>query len=136
MTLAKTEFMRREITLRIRFLIFILLVLVIFFAVISAVRSSQLKRLKAESTQVHEDIKVAQAKIEEMQNRLAFTETDDYIAQEARQRFGYMEDGEIRFVLEDSAAANAPKPLIVIAPTPEPSPSPTPTPEPVQVIGP
>ncbi len=134
--MAKKEFMRREITLRIRLLVFMLIMLSVFFAILAAVRSSQVKRLKAESTQIHEQIKEAQAKAEELKNRLAFAETDDYIAQEARQRFGYMVDGEIRFVLEDSPAANAPRPLIVIAPTPDPSPSPTPTPEPVQVIGP
>ena len=39
---------------------------------------------------------------EELQERLAFTATDEYIEQEARSRFGYMKDGEIRFILEES----------------------------------
>ncbi len=132
----KKEALRREVTIQVRFIAFLLIVVSIVCGIFAAVKSAQVRRLQAEAAEVQTLVLEAKAKSEELQRRLAFTETDEYIAQEARQRFGYMEEGEIRFVLEGSAAANAPQPLIVQTPTPAPSPTPEETNAPVSTVAP
>lgn len=106
MSVTRKEPMRRLVSLSPRFIIFVLLLLTVVFGILMSIKSAQVKRLSAEAEAIQIKVLEAYALVEELERRLAFTDTDDFIRQEARSRFGYMEEGEIRFVVQDDPDEN------------------------------
>lgn len=95
-----TEPMRRMITVHPKFLIFVTLALALVFGVAFSIQTAQVRRMHQEVDGIRRQVADAKAAAEELERKLAFTATDEYVAQEARRRFGYMEEGEIRFVVD------------------------------------
>lgn len=94
------EPMRREVFVRLRLLVFLTTVFAMSFLIMLAVQSAHFRRalelVDDAQAQVHE----MNAKKDELERHYAFTETDAYVAQEARRRFGYLAEGERRYMIE------------------------------------
>lgn len=94
------EFMRREVFIRYRLIFSLTVFLTIAFLLMLSVQTSRVRRLTAEAEQAQAELHAAQGRTQELERHLAFQDTDEYVAREARRRFGYLEPGETRFVLE------------------------------------
>ncbi|MCL1963743.1 MAG: septum formation initiator family protein [Firmicutes bacterium] len=94
------EPMRQIVTVQPKFLLFVALVLALIFGIAFSIASSQVRRMNEKAEAVQRQVVEAKAYVEELERRLAFAATDEYVAQEARRRFGYMEEGEIRFIVD------------------------------------
>ncbi len=86
---------------RPKFIVFVLVILTLFFGAAFMMQNAQVRKLNAEIADIQDLVLEAYSEVEELERRLAFTATDEYVEQEARRRFGYLNEGEIRFVLED-----------------------------------
>lgn len=100
------EFLRRTITVRPKFVMILAISLTLIFGVSYSVQSARTRRLHVEKQEVQEAVRNANEYAQELERRLSFTATDEYVEQEARQRFGYMAEGEMRFVLDKSYYTN------------------------------
>lgn len=106
---AKNEpFLRRTIAVRPKFIAFIALSLALVFGIAYSVQSARTRRLRAERSDVQVSVLDAYEYAQELEMRLAFTATDEYIEQEARERFGYMAENETRYILEPSYSSTKP----------------------------
>lgn len=92
--------MRDKIFIRARLIVFLSAVFLLAFFLMLAIQSGKIRRLTAQVAAVETEVLDVYARTEALERQLAFTATDEYVAQEARRRFGYLSDGEIRFVLE------------------------------------
>jgi|GEM_PF-2505116 len=92
--------LRRMVTVRPRAFFFLALLLLMIFGIALSIQSAQVRRLSAEKEAVQREVLEAEELASELARKLAFTATDEYVEQEARRRFGYMQEGEIRFVVE------------------------------------
>ncbi|HIQ64036.1 MAG: septum formation initiator family protein [Christensenellales bacterium] len=109
------ETLRRQVTVRPKFLLVVLLPLALIFLIAAVVQRGQISRLRTELEEVRVEVQDAYSQMEELERRLSFTETDEYIEQEARRRFGLINPGEVRFVIEEGtpdASAAQPTPAV------------------------
>lgn len=80
----------------------VLLVLVVALFIVHIISTtSQLSSMMAELEETRESLRVLQTELSEKERQLQFTQTDEYVEQQARERFGYIKPGEIRFVPEN-----------------------------------
>ncbi len=100
----KDSVLNKMVYVRPRFVLIVLAALTIFFGVAYIVQSAQVRRLNKEAAEVQALVVAAQDKTKELERRLEFSNTDEYVEQEARRRFGYLGPGEIRFMFEETAA--------------------------------
>lgn len=109
------ETLRRQVTVRPKFLLVVLLPLALIFLIAAVVQRGQISHLRTELEEVRVEVQDAYSQMEELERRLSFTETDEYIEQEARRRFGLINPGEVRFVIEEGtpdASAAQPTPAV------------------------
>ncbi len=75
-----------------------------------------ISRLRATVSEADHALVSRQKALSELADRLELTATDEFIANEARTRYGYLAEGEIRFVVSN--------PQALWGPAPQPSPEP------------
>ncbi len=91
--------LRKRVEIRPRFLIIVLGLVLVCSLISVCVHSVQSKKLAAELSDVEEELSQAYIDNEILEGQLSFSDTDEFIEQEARRRFGYMKEGELRFIL-------------------------------------
>ena len=83
----------------------ILGVAVLGFVAWIIVNSARVTALKQELEVSRETLRQALTLVDEKTRQLQFTQTDEYIRQQARERFGYILPDETRFVRDPSAGS-------------------------------
>lgn len=96
--MAADNWLNKKIQVRPRFLLLLaipalLLVLAIFKA------DARIDELQEQVDRAQEQVLAAYSETEELQRKLEFMDTDEYIEQEARKRYNLLGEREIRFVL-------------------------------------
>lgn len=114
------SWLTRDIRIRKGHLLLILLVVIVCIIVI-AVKDAGVRRMEAELTQARAEVGAALDEVAEKETLLRFSQTDDYIEQEARSRFGFIRPDEIRILpVEGLMEAD-----VIVLPTPTATPAPT-----------
>ena len=109
--MARDNWLNKKIQVRPRFLL--LLVLAICKA------NARIGELQTQVDRAQEQVLAAYSETEELQRKLEFMDTDEYIEQEARKRYNLLGDREIRFVLGTENSDNTEKLLQGIKPETE-----------------
>lgn len=94
--LKKTVRLRREH-------LFLIVAVVCAFAVIMSVNYSRVKTLEADLSMARSAVTEANNELADLERQLQFASTEEYIDREARERFGYIKPGEVRFIMDDAA---------------------------------
>jgi len=102
------DWLNKRVIVKPRFLLIVTLVMAVAVSIALSVKSARIRKLDEEVREIQQLVLEANAHAEELERRLEFTATDAYIEQEARRRFGYMADGEIRFVMEGAEETDMP----------------------------
>lgn len=116
--MAADNWLNKKIQVRPRFLLLLaipalLLVLAIFKA------DARIDELQEQVDRAQEQVLAAYSETEELQRKLEFMDTDEYIEQEARKRYNLLGDREIRFVLGTENSDNTENLLAGIKPDTE-----------------
>lgn len=116
--MAADNWLNKKIQVRPRFLLLLaipalLLVLAIFKA------DARIDELQEQVDRAQEQVLAAYSETEELQRKLEFMDTDEYIEQEARKRYNLLGDREIRFVLGTENSDNTEDLLAGIKPDTE-----------------
>lgn len=82
------------------------------FGVIMAVNYGQVQTLDAELSMARNAVTQANNELADLERRLQFASTEEYIDREARERFGYIKPGEIRFIPTDFGNAAQPQQVV------------------------
>lgn len=80
----------------------------VVFGVITAVSGARLRSLQADLRDAREEVVMAYEEVNERERMLAFSATDAYIEQQARERFGYIRKDEYRFVPQTEITGEQP----------------------------
>ena len=96
----RNEPIRREIFVRFRLIFFSAFAFLLAFLIMMSVQSAGLRRMEAAVVDAQKKVHGATGRTAELERILAFSRTNDYAAQEARRRFGYMEQDERRYSME------------------------------------
>ena len=128
------RFLHREVNILPRYAAIFFAGLIILFFASRRLHSGRIKDLQAELENVQAQTIAAEQHIDELKRQLAFRGTDEYIARVAKEKFGYIREGEIRFVMEGMAVEEylAPvSPVTFVSAPPQPAETPMPqvTPE-------
>ncbi|MCL1796194.1 MAG: hypothetical protein FWG37_04800 [Clostridia bacterium] len=107
----RNEPIRREIFVRFRLIFFSAFAFLLVFIIMMSVQSAGLRRAESAVAGELEKVHAANARTAELERHLAFTQTYEYVAQEARSRFGYMEQDERRYSMEDGTVQPAAYPF-------------------------
>lgn len=113
-------FFRTPTRVRLRTVVLAVVLAAAALLIAALAHRGNMNRMQKELVDYQQQIKEANAEEETLRSRLEFMETDAYIAQEARQRFGYMAPEELRFYIDDGASADTP----IVLPATEPSAAP------------
>lgn len=116
--MAADNWLNKKIQVRPRFLLLLaipalLLVLAIFKA------DARIDELQEQVDRAQEQVLAAYSETEELQRKLEFMDTDEYIEQEARKRYNLLGEREIRFVLGTENSDNTKDLLAGIKPDTE-----------------
>lgn len=116
--MAADNWLNKKIQVRPRFLLLLaipalLLVLAVFKA------DARIDELQEQVDRAQEQVLAAYSETEELQRKLEFMDTDEYIEQEARKRYNLLGDREIRFVLGTENSDNTEDLLAGIKPDTE-----------------
>lgn len=116
--MAADNWLNKKIQVRPRFLLLLaipalLLVLAIFKA------DARIDELQEQVDRAQEQVLAAYSETEELQRKLEFMDTDEYIEQEARKRYNLLGEREIRFVLGTENSDNTEDLLAGIKPDTE-----------------
>lgn len=116
--MAADNWLNKKIQVRPRFLLVLaipalLLVLAIFKA------DARIDELQEQVDRAQEQVLAAYSETEELQRKLEFMDTDEYIEQEARKRYNLLGEREIRFVLGTENSDNTEDLLAGIKPDTE-----------------
>lgn len=116
--MAADNWLNKKIQVRPRFLLLLaipalLLVLAIFKA------DARIDELQEQVDRAQEQVLTAYSETEELQRKLEFMDTDEYIEQEARKRYNLLGEREIRFVLGTENSDNTEDLLAGIKPDTE-----------------
>ena len=104
--------------MRPRFLLLLAIpVLLLVLAICKA--NARIGELQTQVDRAQEQVLAAYSETEELQRKLEFMDTDEYIEQEARKRYNLLGDREIRFVLGTENSDNTEKLLQGIKPETE-----------------
>lgn len=96
--MARDNWLNKKIQVRPRFLLLLAIpVLLLVLAICKA--NARIGELQTQVDRAQEQVLAAYSETEELQRKLEFMDTDEYIEQEARKRYNLLGDREIRFVL-------------------------------------
>lgn len=116
--MARDNWLNKKIQVRPRFLLLLAIpVLLLVFAICKA--NARIGELQTQVDRAQEQVLAAYSETEELQRKLEFMDTDEYIEQEARKRYNLLGDREIRFVLGTENSDNTEKLLQGIKPETE-----------------
>lgn len=116
--MARDNWLNKKIQVRSRFLLLLAIpVLLLVFAICKA--NARIGELQTQVDRAQEQVLAAYSETEELQRKLEFMDTDEYIEQEARKRYNLLGDREIRFVLGTENSDNTEKLLQGIKPETE-----------------
>lgn len=116
--MARDNWMNKKIQVRPRFLLLLAIpVLLLVLAICKA--NARIGELQTQVDRAQEQVLAAYSETEELQRKLEFMDTDEYIEQEARKRYNLLGDREIRFVLGTENSDNTEKLLQGIKPETE-----------------
>ncbi|MEG0767762.1 MAG: septum formation initiator family protein [Clostridia bacterium] len=97
---------RRKTRVKPRFWLILTLPVLACFLLLFINRSAQIRTLQASISVKQQQINEAALRKMELERKLAFIQTDSYVQQEARRRFGYLKPGEIRFMVGQTNQIN------------------------------
>ena len=116
--MAGDNWLNKKIQVRPRFLLLLAIpVLLLVLAICKA--NARIGELQTQVDRAQEQVLAAYSETEELQRKLEFMDTDEYIEQEARKRYNLLGDREIRFVLGTENSDNTEKLLQGIKPETE-----------------
>lgn len=116
--MARDNWLNKKIQVRPRFLLLLAIpVLLLVLAICKA--NARIGELQTQVDRAQEQVLAAYSETEELQRKLEFMDTDEYIEQEARKRYNLLGDREIRFVLGTEKSDNTEKLLQGIKPETE-----------------
>ena len=116
--MARDNWLNKKIQVRPRFLLLLAIpVLLLVLAICKA--NARIGELQTQVDRAQEQVLAAYSETEELQRKLEFMDTDEYIEQEARKRDNLLGDREIRFVLGTENSDNTEKLLQGIKPETE-----------------
>ena len=116
--MARDNWLNKKIQVRPRFLLLLAIpVLLLVLAICKA--NARIGELQTQVDRAQEQVLAAYSETEELQRKLEFMDTDEYIEQEARKRYNLLGDREIRFVLGTESSDNTEKLLQGIKPETE-----------------
>ena len=116
--MARDNWLNKKIQVRPRFLLLLAMaVLLLVLAICKA--NARIGELQTQVDRAQEQVLAAYSETEELQRKLEFMDTDEYIEQEARKRYNLLGDREIRFVLGTENSDNTEKLLQGIKPETE-----------------
>ena len=116
--MARDNWLNKKIQVRPRFLLLLAIpVLLLVLAICKA--NARIGELQTQVDRAQEQVLAAYSETEELQRKLEFMDTDEYIEQEARKRYNLQGDREIRFVLGTENSDNTDKLLQGIKPETE-----------------
>ena len=116
--MARDNWLNKKIQVRPRFLLLLAIpVLLLVLAICKA--NARIGELQTQVDRAQEQVLAAYSETEELQRKLEFMDTDEYIEQEARKRYNLLGDREIRFVLGTENSDNTEKLLQGIKPETE-----------------
>lgn len=116
--MARDNWLNKKIQVRPRFLLLLAIpVLLLVLAICKA--NARIGELQTQVDRAQEHVLAAYSETEELQRKLEFMDTDEYIEQEARKRYNLLGDREIRFVLGTENSDNTEKLLQGIKPETE-----------------
>ena len=106
--MARDNWLNKKIQVRPRFLLLLAIpVLLLVLAICKA--NARIGELQTQVDRAQEQVLAAYSETEELQRKLEFMDTDEYIEQEARKRYNLLGDREIRFVLGTENSDNTEK---------------------------
>lgn len=116
--MVRDNWLNKKIQVRPRFLLLLAIpVLLLVLAICKA--NARIGELQTQVDRAQEQVLAAYSETEELQRKLEFMDTDEYIEQEARKRYNLLGDREIRFVLGTENSDNTEKLLQGIKPETE-----------------
>ena len=116
--MARDNWLNKKIQVRPRFLLLLAIpVLLLVLAICKA--NARIGELQTQVDRAQEQVLAAYSETEELQRKLEFMDTDEYIELEARKRYNLLGDREIRFVLGTENSDNTEKLLQGIKPETE-----------------
>ena len=116
--MARDNWLNKKIQVRPRFLL--LLAIPVLLRVLAICKANaRIGELQTQVDRAQEQVLAAYSETEELQRKLEFMDTDEYIEQEARKRYNLLGDREIRFVLGTENSDNTEKLLQGIKPETE-----------------
>lgn len=116
--MAADNWLNKKIQVRPRFLLLLAIpVLLLVLAIFKA--DARIDELQEQVDRAQEQVLAAYSETEELQRKLEFMDTDEYIEQEARKRYNLLGDREIRFVLGTENSDNTEDLLAGIKPDTE-----------------
>lgn len=116
--MARDNWLNKKIQVRPRFLLLLAIpVLLLVLAICKA--NARIGELQTQVDRAQKQVLAAYSETEELQRKLEFMDTDEYIEQEARKRYNLLGDREIRFVLGTENSDNTEKLLQGIKPETE-----------------
>ena len=116
--MARDNWLNKKIQVSPRFLLLLAIpVLLLVLAICKA--NARIGELQTQVDRAQEQVLAAYSETEELQRKLEFMDTDEYIEQEARKRYNLLGDREIRFVLGTENSDNTEKLLQGIKPETE-----------------
>lgn len=116
--MARDNWLNKKIQVRPRFLLLLAIpMLLLVLAICKA--NARIGELQTQVDRAQEQVLAAYSETEELQRKLEFMDTDEYIEQEARKRYNLLGDREIRFVLGTENSDNTEKLLQGIKPETE-----------------
>lgn len=77
----------------------VIVMIVAAFALINRNMQQGIDRLQGQVTRGNEMLRLKQKELAEMTEKIQLASTDSFIANEARTRYGFLSEGEIRFVV-------------------------------------
>lgn len=134
----RIRILRRRRVYYIAIAVLAMLIVVTLFIVIPEAekRTAQAKEIEKAKQQKLEELRALELKLDTMQGKIQYTESEEYLLRYAREYLGYMLPGDIRIDVENPNAPipTAQLPLVTAKPTvaptgtPDASASPSPTP--------
>lgn len=103
--MARESWLNKRIEIRPRFLLLLLIPVAVFLFAFCRT-GARIGELEEQVQRSQEQVLEAYAVTEEMERRIAFMDTDEYIEQEARRRYNLLGKDEIRFVLGEQNSEN------------------------------
>ena len=113
--MAGDNWLNKKIQVRPRFLLLLAIpVLLLVLAICKA--NARIGELQTQVDRAQEQVLAAYSETEELQRKLEFMDTDEYIEQEARKRYNLLGENEIRLVLGSENSDNTKQLLEGIVP--------------------